>query len=249
MLKEERQQLILKETRIHNKVLLGDLAEQLNVSIDTVRRDVKELDYFGKLKKVHGGAISNGFNIYRYSEVDIFAHEEKALIAKKAVSLIPNNSIVLISGGTTNLEIARHLPDNLKATFFTPSLPVAMQLMTHDHIEVLFVGGRLLKDSQLAIGPSTISFIQGIRADICFMSTNSIDEASGMTDFDWDIVQMKKAMLKSSKKVVASVISEKLGSSQRYQTCAINEVDVLLTELDPFSSKLDGYRRQKIDII
>ncbi|NER15663.1 DeoR/GlpR family DNA-binding transcription regulator [Spongiivirga citrea] len=249
MLKEERQQFILNETRIHNKVLLGDLAEQLNVSIDTVRRDVKELDQLKKLKKVHGGAISNGFNIYTYTETDIFSHEEKAFIAKKSVSLIPNNGIVLISGGTTNLEIARHLPVNLKATFFTPSLPVAMQLMTHEHIEVLFIGGRLLKDSQLAVGPSTIRFIQEIRADVCFMTTNSIDEANGMTDSDWDIVQMKKAMLKSSKKIVAPVISEKLGSSQRYQTCTINEVDVLVTELDPFSSKLEGYRRQNIEII
>ncbi|MFP2994497.1 DeoR/GlpR family DNA-binding transcription regulator [Spongiivirga sp. MCCC 1A20706] len=249
MLKEERQQFILNEARIHNKVLLGDLADQLKVSVDTVRRDVKELDQQQKLKKVHGGAISNGFNIYNYNEADIYSHEEKAFIAKKAVSLIPENAIVLIGGGTTNLEIARYLPANLSATFFTPSLSVAMQLMTHEKIEVLFIGGRLLKHAQIAVGPSTISFMNEIKADICFMTTHSINVDNGMSDSDWDIVQVKKAMMKSSKKIVAPVISKKLGSSQRYRTCSLNEVDVLLTELDPFSSKLDPYRRQNIEII
>lgn len=249
MLKEERHQLILNEARLHNKVLLSDLSDMLSVSVDTVRRDVKELDYQKKLKKVHGGAISLGFNIYNYKEQDIYSHKKKAQIAAKAVELIPDGSVVLIGGGTTNLEIARILPNKLHATFFTPSLPVAMQLLSHPQIEVVFVGGKLLKDSQIAAGAQTINSLEEIRADICFLTANSIDLHNGITDIDWDIVQMKKAMIKASKKVISPVISEKLASTQRYRICKINDIDVLITELDPTSGVLDAYRNEDIRLL
>jgi DeoR family fructose operon transcriptional repressor len=152
MLREERYNYIVNEVKIRNRVLLTDIARKLNVSEDTIRRDLNHLDEQGKIKKVHGGAISSSFHLYSYREDQIYAHEHKSTIATKAVKLLHENCVVLMSGGTTNLELARLIPDNISLTVFTPSLPVAMQLIAHPLVETIFIGGRLSKDAQIALG-------------------------------------------------------------------------------------------------
>lgn len=242
MLKEERHQIILNEVRIHNRVLLTDIAEILNVSVDTVRRDVKELHNGKKLNKVHGGAVSLGFSIYNYKEEDIYLHKKKSIIAQKAVPLLKDGNVVLIDGGTTNLEIARLLPHKLRLTFFTPSLPVAMQLLSHPNSKVIFIGGELSKDAQVTIGGTALTMLSDIRTDICFLGTGYLDPTHGLTEFDWEIIQLKRAMIKATKKTVLLTISDKLNSSQRYKTCDLNQIDTLITELEPNADELNPFR-------
>ena len=104
MLKEERQQKILNEVSLRNRVLLNDIAEHLDVSVDTVRRDVKELDKKKLLKKVHGGAISLSFTSNKNS-LEVYDVDEKQLIARKAVVKIQDGSAIFIDGGTTCMEL------------------------------------------------------------------------------------------------------------------------------------------------
>lgn len=241
MLKEERHQVILNEVRIHNKVLLADIAEILKVSQDTVRRDIKELHDKNKLKRVHGGAISLGFNHYNYVNREIYSLEKKSKIAEKAVSLLKDGQVVLLSGGTTNLEIARLIPPYLNITCFTPSLPIAMQLLPKPNIEIIIIGGKVNKDSQITVGGGPIGALSELKADICFLGVNSIHPVEGVTELYWEIVQVKKAMIKASKKVVVPSISEKINSEQRYKICGLDEVDLLITELDRLDPKLKSY--------
>ena len=145
MLKEERQHTILNEVELHNRVLLTDLAEKLDVSIDTVRRDVKELDGENKLVKVHGGAVSTGFANHSPTRNNVYALEEKIRIAQKATSFLKENSVILIDGGTTCQELARLLPTNIHLTCFTLSLPVAMELLGKPNVETIFIGGGLIQ--------------------------------------------------------------------------------------------------------
>jgi len=249
MLKAERQQVIVNEVRIHNKVLFTDIAELLNVSVDTIRRDIKELSVTKKLKKVHGGAISLGFNNYQVENQEIYKLENKSRIARKAITLLRSGQVILISGGTTNMEIARMIPPNLKITCFTPSLPVAVQLMAKSDVDVILIGGKLSKDSQIAIGGCAINMLNDIKVDICFLGINSIDVNNGVTDFDWDIVQIKKAMIRASKKIVAPLISEKLNSTQRFKICDLDKIDFLITELEPEDDKLMAFREIKINLL
>lgn len=249
MLKEERHQFILNEVRIHNKVLLTDIADLLKVSVDTVRRDIKELHNTDQLKKVHGGAVSLGFNTYSPVGKKVYSLEKKSQIAEKAITLIKEGQVILLSGGTTNLEVARRLPAKMKLTCFTPSLPIAVQLLTKPNVEVIFIGGRLSKDSQITIGGSAINMLSEIKVDICFLGTNSIHPIQGLTEFDWEIVQMKKAMIHSSRKVVSPCISEKIGSLQRYKICGAEDVDVLITELEPWDIKLDAFKTMNLQLL
>ncbi len=241
MLKEERHQVILNEVRIHNKVLLTDIAELLKVSPDTVRRDIKELHDANKLKRVHGGAISLGFNHYNYANREIYSLEKKSKIAEKGISLLKEGQVVLLSGGTTNLELARLIPPYLKITCFTPSLPIAVQLLPKPNIEIIFIGGRINKDSQITIGGGPLAALSELKADICFLGVNSIHPSDGITEFDWEIVQLKKAMIKASKKVVVPSISEKINSAQRYKICDVDAIDLLITELDKKDPLLQSY--------
>ncbi len=249
MLKEERQQLILNEVALHNRVLLTDIAESLDVSIDTVRRDVKELDAENKLKKVHGGAISLGFTSYGARNGTIYALEEKTIIAEKAIKLLRQGGVIFIDGGTTCLELARLIPTNLELTCFTLSLPVAFELLAKPNIEVIFIGGKISKDAQISIGSHAIHQLSEIKVDYSFIGTGYVDSLYGLTEFDWDIVQLKKAVIKASKKTVLLCISEKLNSQHRYKTCDINAINTMITELEPDNNLLNLFRNHDIRLL
>jgi len=249
MLKEERQQFIVNEVKVHNRVLLADMAELLKVSIDTIRRDIKELNKEKKLKKVHGGAISLGFNNYSFQFNEVYSLEKKSKIAEKCISLLRNGQVLLFSGGTTNMELARMLPSNLSLTIFTPSLPVANQLMSKQNIDLIFVGGKVAKEAQITTGAAAVNVLNSIKVDICFLGTHSIDLNEGLTELDWEIVQMKKAMMEASRKVIAPVISEKLNTKQRYKICDIHDIDLLVTELDKDDAVLTEFKKKNIQVM
>ncbi|MBC6400507.1 MAG: DeoR/GlpR transcriptional regulator [Ekhidna sp.] len=248
--KEERHRHIIHEIQLHNRVLLTDLADVLNVSKDTVRRDIQELHDQNKLKKVHGGAISSAFNSSGGDQTGvIYASEIKSKIAQKALDIIAPDGVNLISGGTTNLELIKRLPRALSATFFTPSLVAAMELSLHPNIEVILIGGRLSNQSQISIGGSALNLLSSIKADTCFLGTGWLDSVNGLTEIDWEVVQLKKAMINASKKVVSLTISEKLNTWQRFKVCEIQSIDTLVTELDPDSDLLKPYLNQNLEIL
>jgi DeoR/GlpR family transcriptional regulator of sugar metabolism len=248
MLKKERQAYILHNVNLHNKVLSSDLSISIHVSEDTIRRDLQELSDANKLIKVHGGALSKSFHS-SFNNNSVYAIENKKRIAQKAVSLIQDGMFVLTSGGTTIIELARALPENLHATFITGSIPAALEYLHHPNIEVIIIGDKLSKGSQITVGAQAIEKIKEIRADICFVGTNAIEVEHGLTDNDWEVVQVKKAMIESSSKVVSLAISEKINTTQSIKVCNTDEIDVLITELDNTSPLLLPYKQKNIQIL
>ncbi|MDG1573268.1 DeoR/GlpR family DNA-binding transcription regulator [Robiginitalea sp. M366] len=249
MLKEERQRIILSEVELHNRVLLTDLSERLEVSIDTVRRDVKELDAEEKLRKVHGGAVSLGFVGPAAASPNTYALEEKRSIAEKAVGMLRDGSVIFIDGGTTCLELARALPENLQLTCFTLSLPVALQLLAKPRVEVILIGGKVSREAQIATGASAVHALSQIRVDYGFIGTGYVDALHGLTEFDWEVVQVKKSVIEASRKVVLLSISEKLNSQHRYRTCDISAINTLITELPADHNRLNPFREREIRIL
>jgi DeoR/GlpR family transcriptional regulator of sugar metabolism len=248
MLKKERQAFILHKVNLHNKVLSSDLSAGINVSEDTIRRDLQELADTGKLIKVHGGALSKSFSSSLNSS-KVYAIERKKRIAQKAASLIKNGMFVLTSGGTTINEMAKALPESLHATFITGSLQAALEYTHHPGIEIIFIGDKVSKSSQITVGGEAIAKIGQIKADICFLGVNALDVEAGITDNDWEVVQLKKAMIAASAKVVALTISEKLNTSQRIKVCNISEIDILITELEEDDALLTAYKMNGLQIV
>ncbi|KHJ38816.1 HTH-type transcriptional repressor GlcR [Pedobacter glucosidilyticus] len=242
MLKEERHAYILKQINLHNKVLSSDLSEQLVVSEDTIRRDLNELAESGKILKVHGGALSKSFH-YPFQQVDAYAKDAKKEISRKALSLIQNGMTLLASGGTTMIELVRMIPDHLTCTFFTISPLVALELAEKPNLQVILLGGQLSRNAQISIGSKVVSELNDIKVDLCLLGANSVSLEEGITDSDWEVVQVKKAMIKSAQKTAIVSIAEKLNSIQKLKVCNLNSIDYLITDLNAQDSLLTDYAK------
>ena len=231
MLKRERQEYIVHQVNLHNKVLSNTLSTEIDVSEDTIRRDLQELDENGKLIKVHGGALSHSFSNISYPSKKIYSQNNKRIIAEKAVTLIKNGMFVLTGGGTTIVELARTLPLSLTATFISGSIPAIVEYMHHPNIDVIVVGDKLSKNSKITLGADALARINTLKPDLCFLGINAIDAQHGITDNDWEVVQLKQAMIAASQKVICLTISEKISTIQPLQICDLSKIDILITEL------------------
>ena len=249
MLKKERQAYILHQVNLHNKVLAVDLSQAINVSNDTIRRDLQELAEEGRIIKVHGGALSKSFYQGNQSTNDVYAYTQKRIIAQKAASLIKNGMFVLTSGGTTINELAKALPLDLTATFVSGSITALQEYVNHPNIEVIVIGDKVSKNSKITIGSEAISKIKQIKCDICFMGINAIDITHGVSDNDWDVVQVKRAMIESAQKTICLTIAEKINLVQPIQICSINQINMLITELPPNDPLLQPYIQAGITVL
>lgn len=249
MLKDERQHLILREVTRNNKVKCSDLCKMLNVSEDTVRRDLKELADHGMIRKVHGGAVANSLLPADYKEKKIHQLEEKKIIAEKALRLLDNFQVILIDGSTTNLELVRHFPKELHATVFTNSFPIAQELCEHATVETFFFGGKVLKSARVTIGMDVLHFLDDVRADICFLGTRSLHAELGISTTRREEAQVKRKLAEVSQKVVALSVSEKIGTLQPFKVIDLTQLDVLVTELPADSSILLPFRNKGIEIL
>ncbi|MCY1530174.1 HTH-type transcriptional repressor GlcR [compost metagenome] len=248
MLKKERHDFIMRQINLHNRVLSSDLIQLLNVSEDTIRRDLQELSDENRLYKVHGGALSKSYHS-TFDDSTVYAKDAKINIAKKAILLIKDGMLVLTGGGTTIIEMVKQLPDNLQATFFTISPLVAVELSKYPKIEVVLIGGVFSKNSQITYGGQVISQLAQINADLCLMGTSAIHPEDGLTDTDWEINQLKKRMLNSSKKTAILCISEKLNITLRLKVADLEHIQYLVTELEPNDQRLKKYLAPDMTIL
>ena len=198
-----------------------------------MRRDLQELSKAGQLIKVHGGALSMAFNEIQFETANVYSQPHKKIIVNKALELIKNGMFILTSGGTTILELIRALPSHFKLTIMTGSIPVINACMMHPKLEVVVIGDKLSRDSKITVGAEAIQKISHVNADLCFLGTNAIDIKHGVTDNDWEVVQIKKAMVSSASKVICMTISEKLQTYQPISVCRSEQIDYLITELEP----------------
>lgn len=246
MLRKERLKNIMREINLHNKVLSADLSAQLSVSEDTIRRDLKELAEEGVILKVHGGAMSKTFHYPFDGQNQVYALAAKQEIAAKTNGLFKKNMSILVEGGTTLMEIAKKIPENLQAHFFTLSPKVAIALAEHEQIDVMSIGGRLGKNSNLHTGASVINELSGIKVDLCVIGANALSVRDGLTDSDWEVVQVIKAMIRAAKKVAVVSIAEKLNSVQKIKICDLDAIDYLITELPPENPILADFQGEKL---
>ena len=249
MLKRERQAYILHQVNLHNKVLSTDLSQHINVSDDTIRRDLQELAEEGKLIKVHGGALSPSFHNGHHTSREVYSYTQKKIIAQKAVSLIKDGMFILTGGGTTIIELDRALPLNLHATFISGSIPAIYEYMNHPNIDVIAIGDKISKNSKITVGLEAISRIRQLKADLCFLGINAINIENGVSDNDWEVVQIKKAMIESAQRLVCLTIAEKINSQQPIQVCESGKIDTLITELSPDEPILGPYKNAGIKVL
>jgi len=249
MLKAERHKHILGKLVENQKVSTINLALELNISEDTIRRDLIELNKKGLLEKVYGGAfpvIDKPANIF---DITIVNRDKKDIIGNKALSLITDGQVIIMSGGTTNLAFAKLIPADLKATIYTYSLPIAMQLSQHSNVELIFIGGKMQKNAMVTIGMDVVHVLSKLKVDICFMGASSINVRLGLTEMGYEVSIVKKAMMQASDKVVTMVSSEKLNTKMPYVVSELNQLNTIITDLNPKNPILEEYIKAGVQVL
>ncbi|MBC7902653.1 MAG: DeoR/GlpR transcriptional regulator [Gemmatimonadaceae bacterium] len=248
MLKEERKDQILAWLKKHRRVLLPELSRHLNVSEDTVRRDIKELSMLKLLKEVRGGAIPHAPGPREFSERSNFAGRQKMEMAKKAVQLIERGSVIIFDGGTSAMAVASQLPVDFDLTVLTNSFPVADVLEERKDVNLLFAGGKLLRESLITTGHETIAFFNSMRADICFLGVCSIDLKLGLTGHHYEEAAVKKSMIAASNFVAALSTTEKINTAETYSVCPLSSITHLVAPTSAFDL-LKPYKKAGITVL
>lgn len=249
MLTEERRQLILERLRSDGKIVAAELSEALNVSQDTVRRDLRELAEAGLVRRVHGGALPPAIGARPYAVRRRQATDAKTAIARATARLLRSGQVILFDAGTTTLEVARHLPPELEATVITNSPPVAVALAGHPGIEVNVVGGMLMRDGQALVGAATVDALRSVRADVVLLGVCSLHPEIGITVMDLEESHVKRAMIANSAEVVAVSSADKLGSAASYVIAPLGELTYLVTERSVRKTQLAEYRALGIEVV
>ncbi|WP_431244194.1 DeoR/GlpR family DNA-binding transcription regulator [Flavobacterium sp. P21] len=165
------------------------------------------------------------------------------------MSLLSDDQVIIMSGGSTNLVFAKLIPADLKATIYTYSLPIAMQLSQHPNIDLIFIGGKMQKNAMVTIGMDVIQVVSKIKADICFIGASKINIKQGLTEIGYEISIVKKAMIEASDKVVSMFSSDKLDTKMPHGVCELTKLDTIVTDLDPNDDKLEEYRKSGVLIL
>lgn len=230
MLKEERQRYILNQINRDHRIYLTTLSMELGVSDDTLRRDLIELDKKGLLTKVHGGAIAKSGVSIEFTDRLNRGGITRRQIAAKAVSLFRSGDILLIDGGTYNLELVRQLPFDIELTVYTNSFPIVNALIDHPGLELIFLGGKVFPSSQVTVGVSVFQALQTVRPDWLLLGISNVHPQQGLTAPDREEAMIKRCMIERAQKCVILVDSQKLNTAERYSVASLGDVDYLITE-------------------
>src|SRR4029078_478272 len=156
----------------------------------------------------------------------------RAPIARATSRLLRSGQVILLDAGTTTLEVARHLPDDLEATVVTNSPPIAALLAAHPTVELIVVGGTLAKHAQALVGAATVEALRSVRADVLVLGVCSLHPEIGITVLDIEESHVKRAMIANAAEVVAVSAADKLGSAGPYVIAPLEELTYVVTERD-----------------
>jgi len=249
MLTEQRHLAILEELQRSGRVLARELAERLQVSEDTVRRDLRELSTRGALQRVHGGALPVSpalANLARRSDI---AMDEKRALGRMAASLLAEGQLVFIDGGTSTLAMVQQLPPTLRATVATHSPVIAAALIEHPNVEVLMLGGRLFKHSGVAVGAGVAQAIQSLRADCFFLGATGVEAGFGLSTGDAEEAQVKALLMASAAETVLMASSDKLGKVSPYRIAPLSALSTLIVTREADPAEIQALRMPGLEIL
>ena len=210
MLTSERKSLILDRLRIDGRLVAKSFATEMNLSEDTIRRDLREMAADGLLARVHGGALPVQPALPDFAARKELASDEKKRLGQLAATLIEKGQTVFLDGGTTNAEIARALPRDFAFTVITHSPTIAAELEHHPTAEIILIGGRIYKHSMVAVGSIASAAIATMRPDLFFLGATAVHSRHGFTTGDFEEAAIKRQLASQSARTYVALTAEKL---------------------------------------
>ncbi len=249
MLTSQRKEYLLGILRSTGQIVAKTVSQELGLSEDTIRRDLRELASQGRLQRVHGGALPASPAMGDFSVRQHLATEGKVAIGRAAARLVRPGHVVALDGGTTTLQVAKHLPPDLKATVVTHSPTIAVALVEHPNIEVVLLGGRLFKHSVVAVGAAAIEAIGRIRADLFFLGVTGIHPSAGLSTGDLEEAHVKRAFIASAAETYVLVSAEKLNAASPYVIGGTTDISGIIVEPAVPRESLEPFERAGLTVI
>lgn len=247
----ERQQEILRLARERGRVEVPSLAEEFQVTTETVRRDLKALDRAGLIRRVHGGAIPAGRLDFEpgLAERDSLAAREKDRIAQAALAELPAEGSVILDAGTTAARLAAAFPVDAELTVVTHALPVAARLADHPGVALHLVGGRVRHRTRAAVDAWALRAYAEVHADVVFLATNGFSPDGGLTTPDLAEAAVKRAVLAAARRVVVLADSGKYGERHFARFGDLAQVDVLVTDTGLADADARAVEAQGVEVV
>jgi DeoR/GlpR family transcriptional regulator of sugar metabolism len=242
MLTSQRQAIILDLLRRDGQVVAKSVAEEFNLSEDTIRRDLREMSAQGLLKRVHGGALPLSPDLPDFSTRRTVSSEEKRSLGAYAAGMIRPGQTIFLDGGTTTAEIVRHLPRDFAFTIVTHSPTISGELEHHPTAEVILIGGRLYKHSMVATGASAIVAISLVRPDIFFLGVTAVHPAHGLSTGDFEEATIKRHIAQCSVETYVMVTEEKLDTVSPCHVVSLSAISGLIVAASVPDERLKPYR-------
>lgn len=235
MLAADRQNKILELLKNKKSIRNIELTKILNVSIETVRRDLESLEQDNLICKVHGGAVYKEATIFPYSiRSSNFIHEKKEL-SLIAINYIKNGDIIALNSSSTNIELAKLIKyKELAITIITNSFLIAEELSSIPNIKLILAGGIYNKEEFAFLGQLTANFLSNFSVDKCFLSVGGVSLNRGITDSIFDEVLVEKKLIDISDNIIVMVDSSKIENNSLIHICNLEKIDTIITD-----SKLD----------
>ena len=248
MLTLQRKQYLLEILERDGQIVAKTLSEQLGLSEDTIRRDLRQLAQEGLLQRVHGGALPASPALAGFTERQQISADAKPAIGRAAAAMIQPGQVVFIDGGTTALQLVRQLAPTLRATVVTHSPSIAIELVSHPHIEVIMIGGHLFKHSIVAVGAAALEAIGRIRADLYFMGVCSLHPEAGISTGDFEEAGVKRALSDAAARTVVLASPEKLDTASPFQIAPLSQVSGIVVNAGVAEALIAPYRKMGIAV-
>jgi DeoR family transcriptional regulator, fructose operon transcriptional repressor len=232
MYAEERQQEIVRLARANGRVDVATLADTLNVTAETIRRDLTSLERAGVLRRVHGGAIPVeriGFEPAVETR-DAVLIDEKERIAKAALAEVPEEGAIILDAGTTTARLAQALPVDRELTVVVNSPVIATILGTRANINVLLIGGRLRGKTLATVDDWALRPLADMYVDVAFIGTNGMSVERGLTTPDLAEAAVKRAMINAARRTVLLADHTKIGNDYLARFGTLADLDLLVTD-------------------
>ena len=230
---------------------VAELSREAGVSEMTIRRDLEALERTGALRRVHGGAISGVSRSYEppFALRAGRCGDAKERIGRLAASLVSDGDSLVIDVGSTTLELARALRDASRLTIMTPSLRVADELAENAGLRVIVTGGTVRPGERSLIGDLAERAFEELHPDVAFLGVGGIDGGAGLTEFHLEDTRVKRAALDSARRCVVLADSTKLGKVAFARVCALDRVDVLVTDSDADPAALEPIHQAGVEVL
>ena len=249
---EERHNEISEIINLNGKITISEITGKYGISDESARRDLRLLEQKGICKRTHGGAIRAGQVSVRppkdrkLDEMPVFDNYRE--ISRTAASMIRENDIVYLTGGSFGYIMISFLPRDIHYTLVVNNVDVAKALRDFDNVDVYIAGGKMRQSGSLVDSFAT-NFVSQLHFDLCFITGAGVTADFGLSNGTDETATFQRAVIKNSRKKCLLIPSSKVGVDSFVKVCEVEEFDSIITDWDCVEEQISAIEEKGVEVI